>query len=221
MSFKEDQICKNMYGTYYVPLAHKHRAVPQKLLNGEVYEANTLNFIKDNIGDGSIVHAGTYIGDMIPALSSFVKKGIVLCFEPVSFNYDYALRNISLNKLQNVFLFRGCLSNRLCSLYMETEENGKPLGGGSFISKTSKKEKVDAVRLDDLAFDVNNITILHLDVEGHEFEALQGSVETINKNKPFIILEELFGINKSVNMLKGMGYSVIDKIDGNVILKHD
>ena len=62
-------IAYNKYGGYCVPLSSLHRPAAQRILSGDVYEPNTIEFLISNCSDGDIVHAGAYFGDFLPALS--------------------------------------------------------------------------------------------------------------------------------------------------------
>ena len=81
-----DIICKNKYGTYIIPASH-NRPVTYELKRGSIYEPLTIEFILKNFNNQSIVTAGTYIGDFLPA---FKNVNNVYAFEPVEENYIYA-----------------------------------------------------------------------------------------------------------------------------------
>jgi FkbM family methyltransferase len=49
------------------------------------------------------------------------------------------------------------------------------------------KEKVSIKRLDDLHLD--NISLIKIDVEGYELEVFEGGRETIQRNRPVILIE--------------------------------
>ena len=55
-------IAYNKYGGYCVLLSSRHRPAAKKILAGEVWEADTIEFVKSNCGDGDLVHAGTLLG---------------------------------------------------------------------------------------------------------------------------------------------------------------
>ena len=47
---------------------------------------------------------------------------------------------------------------------------------------------VNVKKLDNLQFE-NPISFIKIDVEGHEIEVIEGAIETINKNKPILLIE--------------------------------
>ena len=73
--------------------------------------------------------------------------------------------------------------------------NGIFCGGGSKIIQNDQKssnniiEKVKSIELDKYLDSNIPISIIQLDVEGHETEVLEGSMQTIQKYKPIIIVE--------------------------------
>lgn len=187
-----DIYCKNMYGVYRLPSSH-NRPVVNELKNGNVYEPATIKFILKNNNGDAIITAGTYVGDFLPAFK-YISK--VYAFEPSKENYMYSKINISLNNLLNVELKNYCLSNKNGYQNFITCDNGIKLGGGSHVWNgyceypNKVIENVESVTLDKY-FENNNIkiSIIQLDVEGHESEVLEGAINIIQQNKPIIIVE--------------------------------
>jgi len=60
----------NKYGGYCVPDSSRHRPAAKMVLANDVYEPKTIEFMRRECGSGDIIHAGTYFGDFLPALSS-------------------------------------------------------------------------------------------------------------------------------------------------------
>ncbi len=173
---------------YYVPKYALHRPAVRNLLNGNLYEPDTHNLVKElfKYFIGSMVHAGTFFGDMIPSFSKFV-SGSVYAFEPVFENYILAKICLDSNKLTNVILVNSALSNDLGNLCINsTESDGKHAGGASAISEKGKI--CTAMTIDSLS--IEDLVLIQLDVEGHELNALEGAQETIDKNRPVIAIED-------------------------------
>lgn len=205
-----DLICKNKYGTFIVPEEH-NRPVTRKLRKGKVHEPNTIEFIRKNYDNKNIVTAGTYIGDFLPAFHNIPQ---VFAFEPVKENHIYANLNKNLNNLDNVTLENLCLSNINTKQNMVTHNaRGIPRGGSSSIiqidslSENERTEEVTSIKLDDyLNHNGSPISIIQLDVEGHETQVIEGGIKTIEKNKPIIIIESI--PKKYIeNKLFELGYS--------------
>ena len=210
---------KNEYGTYVFPQDLQHRAVCRYLLNNKCYEKDMVDFVKNNINNESMIHAGTFIGDMLPAFSSFT-DGKIYAFEPVAENYKFAKINTERNSLDNVILKNNALSDSSQVLKMKTHENGKKHGGGSFVCKDGD-ETVDAIKIDDAVPISEKISIIQLDVEGYESQVISGAMTTIKRNLPILIVETLPN-NEILQVLKKLGYLVTDsykKLNNNYCIQ--
>lgn len=188
-------LAENKYGKYAVPKSSQHRPAAQKILNGAVYEPDTIQYMIDNCGNGSIIHAGTYFGDFLPALGNL--NNTIFAFEPMYENYCCALTTLSLNFDSNnsIKLFNAGLSDHdgLGNIVFK-DERGQNLGGTSRISSSNNETFIDEINLitiDNNTFIQNteHCSIIQLDVEGHEEKVLKGALETIKKHKPILILE--------------------------------
>jgi FkbM family methyltransferase len=134
----------------------------------------------------------------------------VYTFEPDNLNFQCLVANV---KEKNVFKFQSCIgydrnlvsmvsSNRNIGMYhINLEESG-------FIT---------TIQIDDLNLPVCDL--IHLDIEGFEFEALKGGIETIKRCKPVIALEwmnhgERYGNpdEKIEQFLTELGYTSVDKV---------
>lgn len=215
----------NKFGGYCIPQSSHHRPAAQKILAGGIWEPDTIDFITRHAGNGDIVHAGTYFGDFIPALSrTCIESAKLWAFEPNPENYRCALITIAINHLNNVDIKKAGLGAQTGSLSMEiTDEKGIGLGGASRLIEGQRNNRrqftnVDILRLDDILPPERRITILQLDVEGFEQQALTGSMETIKRCKPIIILENLPESSWLAENILCMGYQVSGKLHENTIL---
>jgi len=187
----------NRYGGYCVPNSSKHRFAARKILANDVYEPKTIELIRSNCGDGDIIHAGTYFGDFLPALAGGVSPDAkVWAFEPNLENYRCARITLEINGIENVILANAGLGSKPENLLVKTsDENGRSLGGSSRIIKKGSKEvpgteTVQIVTIDNAVPSDRNVSLIQLDVEGYEKEALIGGLDTIRRCLPIIILED-------------------------------
>ncbi|WP_303702102.1 FkbM family methyltransferase [Flexistipes sinusarabici] len=198
---------------YFVPKYASHRPAVQNLLNGTLYEPDTHDFVRGFCKSfkGSMVHAGTFFGDMIPNFSRSV-SGNVYAFEPVFENYILAKLCVDNNRLENVILMNSALSDGLGNLNINTSESGgKHAGGASTIS--DKGAICTAINIDRL--NIEDLVLIQLDVEGHELIALIGAKETIQRSRPVIAIED--NDDNCTEFLRSINYENAGHIPGLTI----
>ncbi|MCA9570942.1 MAG: FkbM family methyltransferase, partial [Myxococcales bacterium] len=95
--------------------------------------------------------------------------------------------------------------------------------GASRVVDRASSSTVDihVVRVDDVVPRDRHVSILQLDVEGHEYPALLGAMETIARCRPLIILEDNAKIIEGdwfrETILEGLGYRVSGHVHWNNI----
>ena len=112
-----------------------------------------------------------------------------IAFEPGMRTYHRLTDNIKYN---NFIAERMALSNTngAGELYLPASH-----GCSSLIKHPEfdglKTESVPLMRLDDYinVNSIDNVGFIKIDVEGHEFEVIEGGIETINKFRPLILCE--------------------------------
>lgn len=213
---------QNEYGQYSVPDGLDHRPAVRLVKAGKVYEPNTIRFMRHHVGTGDIIHAGTFFGDFLPGLSAAMAPNArIWAFEPNPDSHAHAQRTLSLNGLGNVTLTNAAVSNADGAIRFQTRDaQGNPLGGHSrYVEQDGPGvESVPAIRLDSVVPQDRNISILQLDVEGHERAALEGAMEIITRCRPILILEE-FNYKRWIKAKLGhLGYEVKRKVHANRIL---
>ncbi len=191
------QVAQNQYGRYCIPVSSSHRPAARIVLQGGIYEPETIKFMTEHCGKGDIVHAGTYFGDFLPAISSAASgTAKVWAFEPNSENFRCAEMTLELNGIKNVALENAGLGERPEKLTMVTaDQHGRGLGGASRLEiydpaqNFGGKEIVKIVTIDEQVPSNRNVSIVQLDIEGHELKALRGGLKTITRCRPILILE--------------------------------
>ena len=216
-------IAKNVYGKYHVPGDLSHRPAVKRVLSGKVYEPETIAFMRAHAGEGDIVHAGTFFGDFLPGLSKNMANGArIWAFEPNPRSYQHARETIKLNGLMNVTLTHAAVSEASGTVQLRTHSSGgEALGGLSHVRSGIEGDpgfvSVDSIRLDDAVPDDRHVSIIQLDVEGHELSAVLGAGAILHRCKPILILEA-FERNRWIRRQFGsLGYEHLGAIHGNHI----
>jgi FkbM family methyltransferase len=220
-------VAYNEYGGYFTPLSSQSRPAIQHVLKGKVYESDTIKLIIDRCGDGDVVHAGTFFGDFLPGISAALSTNAkIWAFEPNVENFRCAQITILINGLKNVNLMNHAVSDSQTIVKLLVESStGMSLGGASKIIKENKElgktADVISIRIDDQVPSNRKVSIIQLDVEGFEKEALLGAAETIKRCKPILILEDnnnLIESNWFSENLAVWGYKIEGKVHQNTVL---
>lgn len=224
------QIAYNRLGAYCVPESSRQRPAAQAVLRGDVYEAQTIELLRQQCGRGDVVHAGTYFGDFLPGVASALKPGAKLwAFEPNAENYRCARLTVELNDLQNVVLTHAALGEAAgTSFLLTSDREAQSLGGASHLlasdapSDSSRGHLVQVVCIDDAVPIERHVSVLQLDVEGHEQRALAGALRTLERCRPLLILEELPSSRLLASPwfrdhILALGYVRKDDVQGNAV----
>ena len=211
-------VAYNRYGGYLVPHASWHRPAARAILEGRVWEPDTLAHILA-VQPRHVVHAGTYFGDFLPALASVAER--VWAFEPSSENHRCAAATLAINGLVNVELTNAALGARSGTAGLATiDADGRPLGGGSHLVDGDGDLSVRVVALDDVIEDDAPVDLVHLDVEGHEEQALTGAQRLLTRCRPVLVLETVPDAWVAEH-LAPLGYRPVARLDVNTVLAPD
>ena len=150
--------------------------------------------------DKEAVDVGVYRGVYSYQLSKYFKH--VYSFEPNTLIFDYLNKNLTKIK-SNISLFNLALSNengdaelkiplRNKSFFNNNNEELFKLGAASIHPLNNfeqfKSINVKKKKLDDILND-KKISFIKIDVEGHEKEVIDGSIQIINNYRPTLLVE--------------------------------
>ena len=144
----------------------------------------------------TVIQAGGCVGVWPRYLRQFFSK--VYTFEPSSENYELMLLNLGGMDIVKV---HAALSDRVgrCSMKLNPANCGD--------DQTVEGDAVDTVTIDSLGVDPD---LIYLDIQGDEYHAIKGTVETLKRCSPVIAIEvdnKLARIKgDAVGLLKELGY---------------
>ncbi len=162
------------------------------LKKGQTWESHIQKILQKFARPGStVLDIGAHIGTHTMALAQAVgAEGKVIAFEPQPKIFRELFLNMNINNLKNiVYYWAGVGANEgkiELSPLVSSNEGGTPLGGGTgqFVQLLT----IDSLHLKD-------VSLMKIDVEGMEDQALDGARETILSNRPVIIIEIQGGNN--------------------------
>ena len=159
----------------------------------------------------TFVDIGANQGEYSLFAAKRLTNGLVLAFEPVDHFFQQLSENISLNHFNNIRTFPFGLSNVTSQvpIYMGAQGAGEHEGLATIYQSSLRKrfiQNIDLKVLDNLepGLGLVRIDFIKIDVEGAELMVLKGSLKTIIKYKPWVMLEI------SEDTYRSAGYSVSD-----------
>lgn len=154
-----------------------------KSSRGYYEEEILLNFIDYLPTNGVIYDIGANIGNHTIFFSKYLKPKMIISFEPSSENFSLLEKNVKDNNLENVILYNVAvgLNNQKGTLKF----NKTNTGASKIIENVAGN--VDIVKIDDLEIELPNF--IKIDVEGFEYNVLQGVEKCLEASSPTIWLE--------------------------------
>ena len=156
------------------------------------FEFHELECIKQHIlpkltNKSTFLDIGANVGNHTAALAPFLEQ--VIAFEPNPRTSKLLEANAML--FSNVSVRSYGLSNK--EGIIQTSYNDENVGGASVTSQATHKNKVEfrLKKLDDqLSVEQrSSVSLIKLDVEGHEYEVLCGAVTTLKESSPLVLFE--------------------------------
>lgn len=173
---------------------------------GLVWEPHIVKLFKQYVKEGdTVIDIGGHIGTHTIALSRCVgPTGKVHVFEPQAKLFTELLVNTSINACKNVVPHRVALGSQEGVAYID--HPCKTNEGMAQIS--SKGERVKVSALD--SFAISNVSLIKIDIEGYEIEALKGALATLKQNRPVMIVEVFRGpeCEQKLNFIRSLGYKI-------------
>lgn len=89
-------------------------------------------------------------------------------------------------------------------------------GGGSMTTGRIPREKYYEMQLYTLdEFNLQDVDYIKIDVDGYELKVLQGSIETIKKYWPLLVLEQENNERSAIDFCENLGYELVARCPNN------
>ncbi|MFN3805275.1 MAG: FkbM family methyltransferase [Pyrobaculum sp.] len=182
----------------------KIRDVHDYIMSSSLHEEELSRYF--NVGGGVFLDVGAHIGGHTLRVAKQAK--LVIAIEPTRETYRFLVENIRLNNLQNVIPLNIAAWNR--------NETIKLYYGDSSEANTLKAdlglgyEVVEARVLDEVLRElgIDKVDLIKVDVEGAEYEVLEGLRETLKNSKTVIVEVLKKNRERVVNMMSELGYVI-------------
>ncbi len=173
---------------------------------------NYLNNLKEN---DIIIDAGSHVGDtglfLALELKKIGKKCKIYEIDPDKSKLDFIDNIAKFNKLDNIFTINCGLDSKIGK---GSQDKTTHAGGWTVIKNGDNQ--FNLYPLDYLIKKNQRVGLIHFDLEGMEYESLKGSINTIYRDKPAIMMEIIHGNhNKAQKFIENIGYKTIWKGENN------
>jgi FkbM family methyltransferase len=149
----------------------------------DFFEAEILDYLAEyHRKQKTIVDIGANIGNHSVYFANFLEYENILCFEPIPANFDLLRKNMA--PYPNVGLAEMAVSDMTHSISMR--ENRGNMGASSV--HIEGEIRVLSTSLDRIG--LQDVTLMKIDVEGHEPQVLDGAMETMYRCHPLILIED-------------------------------
>ena len=178
--------------------------VKEAIRNGKPWEPHIILEFVDYVVPGStVLDVGAHIGSLtIPLALLTGPEGRVYAFEPQRKVFRELVYNLWINELDHVTPLRLAASSEPGVIQMD------PIDG--FDGRVSIGEGGDTAEARTIdSFGLSDVSLIKIDVEGHEIDVLRGAQETIATSHPVILLEIWRENLEAVNTeLVALGYEL-------------
>jgi FkbM family methyltransferase len=154
--------------------------VSDQIVINEMFDENVYDIHDDTFETNDVmIDIGANIG--AASILAWTKGArTILAYEPEKHNHKHLLKNIKLNKLQDViFPVKQAVSNVEGTTEIFDGQGASFITGGKGVSQQlfdsipSKKEKVPTTTLNDILKDLDEVALLKIDCEGGEYMIME------------------------------------------------
>ena len=191
------------------PIGHFAENVQDLFTRNGMYNRQTVQVMRRVLkSDSTCIDIGAHVGSVLREILTIAPQGKHYAFEPLP-DLAEGLRH----KFPNVTLFENALSDSPGQATFQHVTNAPAYSGlrkRVYEGAVQLQEiTVDVVRLDDAIPQTAVIQLIKLDIEGGEYHALRGAVETIQRDRPVIVLEASIGSTGQYDVTPEMFYNLI------------
>jgi len=199
-----------MWGTFAYPKGDHIGEV----MKGGHYEATLIHRIIDRAPLNRVaVDIGANIGTHTVPYSGVFKE--THAFEPHPVAFEYLQKNAP-----NAHLYNVGLSSFAGEAFINIAKEGESQSNlGSTKVRVKGNTPITLATLD--SFQIGDVGLIKIDVEGHEGRVVQGAIDTITEYRPIIVVEQIvpdkhfdvFGF-----LLCDLRYSKVERVSRNYIV---
>lgn len=155
-----------------------------------------------------IFDIGANIGSISLPYAKHFKHSVVYSFEPTFYAFEKLISNLDLNpelkeRIIPVQVFLSSKNKEIkdnavySSWKVDGSKQDHPIHGGILHKATNRQITLDTYIKDN---GLDNLDLMKIDVDGFEFDILQGATETIDRFRPIIVFEFMGHTGESISI---------------------
>ncbi|TAG07165.1 MAG: FkbM family methyltransferase [Cytophagia bacterium] len=153
----------------------------------EIYLRHNYRFETKNL-EPLIIDCGSNIGLSILYFKKLYPEAKIISFEPDPNIFEVLKHNIAVNNLENISVRQNAIWNKNETITFEMEGGFSGKITESSKDSSTKKTKVEAIRLLDILREFKKIDFLKIDIEGAEYEVIVDCQDYL-KNIDYLFIE--------------------------------
>lgn len=197
------------------------------------FERDSLHFAAARVKGGVAIDAGANIGNHTIFFGAMVAE-LVVAIEPDPLLTGLLRKNVDTNGLRNVEIVQAAVGESVGQGFLVRSKGEVENWGGTQVrllspeDSWSRKPTVQIRTIDEIVGDLGHqigtlpISILKIDVEGHEVAAVRGAKCVIEEHRPYVMIELTSNpvFNKVAVILGRLGYMPIGRFGGGIPTYH-
>lgn len=188
---------------------------------GTARERDTMMAIMRLVHPGDVVYdVGGHIG-YLTILFSYLGAHVFV-FEPGRNNLPYLRTNVA--QMNEVNIVESAVGERIgeAELLIEdlTGQNNSLAGDFQLVANQREargvkvqtgRQTVPLTTIDHFTSEHPSPDLIKIDIEGYEWQAIQGAEEVLRREKPTLVLELTRNVSEIAAFMRGLGYTVVDE----------
>lgn len=191
----------------------------------KIQDKEEIHFLKSTIQPNTtVVDIGANIGVYAKIIANIVgQKGKVIAFEPDKINYERLVKNTI--DFPNIINHLKAISDKTHTLKLYKSPLLNVDHRTYQVDDATEIVEIDAISLDDFIDNKYPINFIKMDIQGYEYSAFLGMINTLKNNPKIIILTEYwpYGLHKAntdidayFNLFKSIDFKVYKLVGSSI-----
>lgn len=177
--------------------------------------------------DSVVLDIGANMGQYLSRLSKIVKKGQIICVEPIPSNINALQSMKNYLRLNQCTIIAKAISEKIGRAVISIPKmNGVPITTQASLlnSTNNKSHEIEYIEVETTTIDIiveemklTELTFIKVDTEGFDDIVIYSGIKSISKYKPILKVEgDCFGVKYS--WIFDLGYKAFKLHDGKLVL---